>query len=178
MLANILRLRALFAALLLLSIAIGCSSKKDDDPTPGGAATTSAAVGNWKYAGFKVDPAVMVPTSGTMVVTTTDLFPFLTANSTCLTDLTITFKSDGTTSSTNPASCQTTSVDDDSGLTGTGKWALSNGKMTLTDTDGTITVFDATISGNTMSLAYKEDDTDPVTNRKTTYTFTIQLRKV
>ncbi|MEZ0483532.1 hypothetical protein [Fibrella aquatica] len=91
------KLRLLVIQAMCLTVLLaGC--KKEDGPT-----TPPSAVGNWKITALTFSPAWAAPTG-----TVPDFVPFLKANSeTCLTDVTLTFGTDGTarTNASALASC-------------------------------------------------------------------------
>ncbi len=113
--------------------------------------------GNWKIAAIKLSPGIDVPPIGKV----TDLLTAygLLRTTTCLTDVSFTFKSDGTVTSSNPASCQPnvaeikqqTGID----LTGTSKWSLTGDQLTVTAADNTKLTTTATITSGTMVWTYK-----------------------
>ncbi|TAE33953.1 MAG: hypothetical protein EAZ91_01170 [Cytophagales bacterium] len=143
-----------YALLFFLPLAMAnCGGKNGDD-----AISPASIEGNWKLTAMKVNPGLDAGPFGKI----TDMLKFFTdlTGSTCLTDITFTFKKDGTSTADTPKSCQgnTEDIEDQSGIdiTGTSKWALVGDQLTLTDSDGTKQVVTAKINGNTMSWTYKD----------------------
>ena len=102
---------------------------------------------------MKVNPAIDRGPFGKI----DDLFAFFKAvgAGTCLEDIIITFNKNGTTTQNDPKSCQ--SSDEVSGIVGANdgaKWKLDDNKLMLTETDGTSTVYDVVLDGNTMQWSY------------------------
>jgi hypothetical protein len=130
-----------------------CKKGSDDTVTP--ATATSSVEGNYKVSALKVDPKVQG---------FDDLLPLYTLflGTTCLTDLTVSFKSNGTVTTDTPASCKSNSDDitQATGIDGNSKWVLAGTKLTITDSDKTATTYDVTFTGGNMQLKWQEDDVD------------------
>lgn len=167
------RVRSLILTALVLSVfAVGCKHDSPEvTPNPG----SSAVEGNWRISAMKVNPAI---TLGAPYGTVSDLLPFLIdlTGSTCLSDVKLTFKGNGTIASDNPASCKALDPEDATGIDTSGKWVLNGDKVTLTDSDGATTVYNASFNGNTMSWSYQEQMEDE-TGAKKTYTLTLVFKK-
>ena len=149
-----LHLSRLFTAVFLLSLPLlfaNCGGDSDDP------VATNSVEGNWKILSIKLSPGLDVPPLGKV----TDLLTAygLLRNTTCLTDVTFTFKSDGTLTSSNPASCSAnvaeikvqTGID----LAGTNKWSLTGDQLTVTAADNSKITVTSTITSGSMVWAYK-----------------------
>lgn len=167
----------LFAFALLVSLPLflaNCGGKGDGDATP------NSIEGSWKITAMKLDPGI---DAGPPVGKVTDLLAFFTlyTQSTCLSDITFTFKNDGTMVSDNPASCKAsaTAIEDQTGIdvSGVSKWSLTGDQLTVTNPDGTKQVTTAKISGNTMSWSYK-DTVDDLNGKPTPQTITFEYKRV
>lgn len=137
--------------------------------------TAAALTGNWKLTAFKVDPPVNffdLPVND-----------YIEAGKrlgiTCLTDLTLTLKNDGSVASDNPRSCQTdsTGLTEATGINANGIWTLSGNKLTITDTNGDSTEYEVTRTESAMSWTTKADGADPGTGKAITYTATLTWRR-
>ncbi|WP_435356950.1 lipocalin family protein [Emticicia sp. SJ17W-69] len=137
-----------------LAMAVMNCSKSDSD-------TPSAQIeGTWKISGILVKEGTKPET---------DQFPLLLAFLPCFKDVTFTFKSNGDLTASVPAACQAT-ADDFIGTSGTAKYEVKSGKLTITDTDGTTTTEDVTFSGNQMTWSSSETTAGVVTTTKVVLT--------
>jgi|GEM_PF-2764848 len=140
-----------YTLLLSLSLFLANCGGKDDTVAP------NSVEGNWKILSIKLNPGLDVPPLGKV----TDLLTAygLLRNTTCLTDVLFTFKSDGTLVSSNPASCQTnvaeikvqTGID----FAGTSKWSLTGDQLTITAADNTKLTVTSTVANGSMVWTYK-----------------------
>lgn len=80
----------------------------------------------------------------------------LILGTTCLTDLTISFKRNGTVTTDTPASCKTNSDDisQATGIDSNSKWSLAATKLTIIDSDKLATTYDVTFTGRNMQLKW------------------------
>ncbi|OIN58725.1 lipocalin-like domain-containing protein [Arsenicibacter rosenii] len=165
------RLRSLVLMALVMTVfAVGCKqSAPEINPN------NSPVEGNWHIKAMKVNPAINL---GAPFGTVSDLMPLLLelSGSTCLTDLTIKFKGDGSISSDNPTSCKDLDPEETTGVDTNGRWALNGDQITLTDSDGAKTIYKATFSGNTMNWSYQEQMEDE-SGKTGTYTITLVFTK-
>jgi hypothetical protein len=95
---HIQRITRLLILALICSLPVWLDSCKKSEDEP----TSSSIQGNWKITAVQVNPAVQG---------ITDLASFLKGTGeSCLTDVTLSFKSDSNISYDNPASCATVAV--------------------------------------------------------------------
>ncbi|MCY7360273.1 MAG: lipocalin family protein [Rudanella sp.] len=123
----------------------------------GGTVAPETIEGIWKISAIKLNPGIDVPPLGKV----TDLLTAygLLRTTTCLTDVTFTFKNDGTVTSSNPTSCkdnvaeikQQTGID----LAGASKWSLTGDQLTVTAADNTKLMATSTIMNGVMTWTYK-----------------------
>jgi hypothetical protein len=152
-----------WAILLALPLWFSNCSKTSSDPAP--AATIA---GSYKITSYKVSPAV----SGA-----TDILALYAAliGTTCLTDLTMTFKADGTITQDNPKSCSSANV-----TLVEGKWtSSSNTQMTIIDSQGVKTSYTIALTSTSLTIIEQTKD-DPFTGKPgtVTYTITLELKRV
>ncbi|MBC3788982.1 lipocalin family protein [Spirosoma utsteinense] len=146
------------------------SCKKDagETVTP----TATSIEGNYKVSALKVNPKVQG---------FEDLLPVysLLIGTTCLSDITVSFKSGGVVSTDSPASCQSNSDDiaNATGIDSNSKWVSSGTKLTITDSDQTTTTYDVSFSGANMQLAWQEDDID-ATGKPFKQGYTMELKRL
>lgn len=160
-----------YALMMALPLWFGSCKKDDADVV-----TPTSIEGNWKLTSMKVNPAIDGGPFGKIE----DLLTFLRtlSASTCVDDITITFNANGTTSQNNPPSCQSADeVTDVVGSNNGSKWKLDGNKLTLTEADGTATVYDVVINGNTMQWSYATEIPD-VNDVPTKTTVTVGLKRV
>ncbi len=147
------------------------SCKKTDDPTT---TPTTTVEGSYKISTLKVNP----PALGTfedLIAASKLLF----SNTTCLTDLTITFKTGGDATTDNPTACQSlpVPVSTFTGIDATSKWTLSGTKLTVTKSDGTKTEYTVVSNtGGVLKLQWQGSLNYPVPST-TVYTYTMELKK-
>ena len=151
------------------------SCKKSDDPTT----TPTTVAGSYKINTLTVTPSVQNAFSDLVAAS-----KLLFNNTTCLTDLTITFKTDGTATTDSPASCK--SVVDGSGnqipistftgIDASSKWVQSGTTLTVTKGDGTKTDYTVVSTSPTLKLQWMGLLNYPVPST-TVYTFTMDLQK-
>jgi Lipocalin-like domain len=149
-------LRKIIVLLVLssLSMTVMNCSKSDSD-------TPSAQIeGSWKITGVLVKEGTAAEA---------DQYPLLLLFLPCVKDIVFTFKSNGELAGSVPAACQST-ADDFIGTSGTAKYAVAGGKLTITDTDGTKTVYDVSFSGSQMTWASSETNAGVVTTTKVIFT--------
>ena len=148
--------RKIFVLLVLssLSMAVMNCSKSDSD-TP-----SAQIVGTWKISSILVKEGT-APEA--------DQFPLLLAFLPCFKDVSFTFKSNGDLTASVPAACQST-TDDFIGTSGTAKYEVVAGKLTITDTDGTKTTEDVSFSGSQMTWASSETVSGVTTTTKVVFT--------
>lgn len=168
-----LRISRLFIAVFLLSLPLlfaNCGGDSNDTVAP------NSIEGNWKILSIKLNPGLDVPPIGKV----TDLLTAygLLRNTTCLTDVSFTFKSDGTLTSTNPASCKgnvaeikvQTGID----LAGANKWSIMGDQLTITAADNTKLTVTSTVTNGSMVWTYKRTLVDlngAPTNQDVTFEF-------
>ncbi len=166
LLSKVVDLKAPLFAVVLLSLVVGCKKSTTDPVSPAG------VEGSYKITAIKIDPKV----SGF-----DDLLPLynLSLGTTCLSDVTITFKTGGTITTDNPASCQSSSskISDATGFDSSSKWSLSGSKLTITNTGSSPDVYDVTNDGTTLSLKTQSDEDFTNSGTKTKYTITLQLHR-
>ena len=165
-----LRLSRLFAWTLLLAIPLWFGScSKDDNPT---IVDTPTVEGSYKISTLTISPALL---------TITDLLAgskLFFSNTTCLNDLTITFKAGGDATTDNPSSCSLipVPVSTFTGIDATSKWSLSGNQLTVTKSDGTKTAYTVLGTGATLKLQWQGTLNYP-TPSSTIYTYTMELKK-
>lgn len=146
-------LRKVVVLLVLSSLSMAvmnCSKKDSDEPS-------AQIVGNWKITSILVKEGTAAET---------DQYPVLLLFLPCFKDIVFTFKSNGELTGSVPAACQST-TDDFIGTSGTAKYEVAGGKLTITDTDGTKTVQDISFSGGSqMTWGTSETNAGVVTTTK------------
>lgn len=148
------RITRLFTAAILLALPLLLANCGGDSGTT---VAPNSIEGNWKIAAIKLNPGIDVSPLGKV----TDLLTAygLLRTTTCLTDVTFMFKSDGTVTSTNPISCkdniaeikQQTGID----LAGANKWSLAGDQLTVTASDNTKLTATSTVTSGAMVWTYK-----------------------
>lgn len=158
--------RTTLAALLLVSLAVGCSKKND---TP--AAQTTSLEGNWKV-------------STLTAVGIGDLLPAITATyGTCITDVTLSFKAGGSVSYDNPASCAASAasvatITAATGIDANSKWSQTGNILTITPSTGAPKSFTTTsTSANAVQLQGTASLDLLTPGTVTTYNLTVGLKK-
>ncbi|KAB7727023.1 hypothetical protein F5984_22555 [Rudanella paleaurantiibacter] len=155
-----------FLWVILLSVGIvGLDSCQKAKPEP---ELTSATIqGNWKIAGLSVDPAFQG---------VTDLAAALKfLGETCLADIVVSFKTDGTISYDRPASCASAPISQQvlQLLFAGAKYTETGTTVTLTDATNTQTVATKTTLGGSMQLRAQRDINPGGAPEKTTYIITL-----
>lgn len=147
----------------------GC--KKSDEPAVPAATTVE---GSYKISTLRVDPKVQGLFDDLVAAS-----KLLYANNTCLTDITITFKTGGDATTDNPTACQSfpAPVSAFTGIDATSKWTLNNDKLTITKGDGTKTEY--TVLSNTGGILKLQwqGSLSALVPGTTVYTFTMELKK-
>ncbi len=148
------RITRILTSTLLLSLSLLFANCGGDS---GGTVAPETIEGTWKISAIKLNPGIDAPPLGKV----TDLLGAygLARQTTCLTDVAFTFKSDGTVTSSNPASCkdnvaeikQQTGID----LANASKWSLTGDQLTVTAADNTKLTATSTIMGGVMTWTYK-----------------------
>lgn len=145
-----------------------CKKDSNESVTP----TAASVEGSYKLSALKVNPKIQ---------DFEDLLPVysLLIGSTCLSDITVSFKSGGVVSTDSPASCQLNSDDitEATGIDNNSKWVLNGTKLTITDSDKTATTYDVSFTGSNMQLAWQEDDID-ATGKPFKQGYTMELRRL
>jgi hypothetical protein len=169
-------LSRLFLCASITALLLGFDSCKSDNPDTAAPATIA---GSYKITALTVTPSVQ-STFSDLIAASKLLF----SNTTCLTDLTITFKADGTATTDSPASCK--SVVDGSGnqipistftgIDASSKWVQTGTTLTVTKGDGTKTDYTVVSTSPTLKLQWKGLLNYPVPST-TIYTFTMDLKK-
>ncbi len=169
-------LARLFLCASIAALLLGFDSCKSDNPDT--VAPTTIA-GGYKVTTLTVTPSVQGIFSDLIAAS-----KFLFNNTTCLTDLTITFRADGTATTDSPSSCQ--SVVDASGkqipistftgIDASSRWVQSGSTLTVTKGDGTKTEYTVVSTTPTLKLQWNGLLNYP-TPSTTVYTFTMDLNK-
>ena len=152
--SNLRKLLVLFVLASLSMTVMNCSKSGDDTPS-------AQILGTWKITNVFVKEGTKAEE---------DQFPLLVLFIPCVKDITFTFKSNGDMTGSIPEACKQ-EAEDVLGTSGTAKYEVSAGKLTITDTDGSKTVTDVSFSGNQMSWISSE------TNAGVTTTTRIVLTK-
>ncbi|AKD54395.1 lipocalin family protein [Spirosoma radiotolerans] len=166
-----LRLSRLFAWTLLIALPLWFGScSKDDNPT---IVDTPTVEGNYKISTLTIDPKALGLYSD--LIAGSKLF---FNNTTCLNDITITFKTGGDATTDNPMSCQSipVPVSTFTGIDATSKWSLSGNQLTVTKGDGTKTAYTVLGTGAILKLQWQGTLNYP-TPSSTMYTYTMELKK-
>ncbi|WP_020604084.1 lipocalin family protein [Spirosoma spitsbergense] len=163
-------LSSLFLCASVMALLLGFDSctKTDNPVTP---ATTIE--GSYKITALTADPKVL-GTFSDLIAASKLLF----SNTTCLNDLTITFKADGTATTDNPNSCQSipVPVSTFTGIDASSKWVLNGSKLSVTRGDGTKTEYTVVNSTPTLKLQWQGMLNYPAPD-PTVYTFNMELKK-
>lgn len=144
--------------------------KKSDDPTT----TTPATVeGNYKISALKVNPKVLGQFDDLLAAAP------LYLGTTCLTDLTVSFKNGGAATVDNPTTCQNIPipVSTFTGIDAASKWSQSGDKLTVTRSDNTKTEYTiVSNTGSVLQLQWQGLLNYPAPST-TMYTYTMDLKK-
>lgn len=158
------------ALMLMLAMTLGFDSCKKSDDNPVVTPTTTIE-GNYKITALKIDPAV----SGLNDLLAGSQLLF---NTTCLKDITVSFKTGGTVTTDNPSNCQAipVPVSTFTGIDASSKWTLSGSTLTITKSDGTKTDYTVLSMSPTLQLQWKGAFNYPAPST-TVYTYTMTLTK-
>lgn len=151
--SNLRKLLVLFVLASLSMTVMNCSKSGDDTPS-------AQIVGTWKITNLFIKEGTKAEE---------DQFPLLVLVLPCVKDISFTFKSNGDLTGSVPAACQN-DVEDFIGTSGTAKYEVNAGKLTITDTDGTKTVTDVTFSGSQMSWISTDVDAGVTTTSRIVFT--------
>ncbi|WP_019988303.1 hypothetical protein [Rudanella lutea] len=156
--------RILWVFLLSMGIiSLDSCQKAKTEPEP----TTATIQGNWKIAGLGVSPAFQG---------VTDLAAALKfLGETCLSDVVVSFKTDGTIAYDRPASCQSAPNSQQvlQLLFAGAKYTETGTTVTLIDATNTQTVATKIAQGNSIQLKAQRDINPGGAPEKTTYTITL-----
>ena len=161
----------LFALILLSVLSVWFTNcKKNDDPTT---TTTPTVEGNYKVSSLKINPKALGQFDDLLAAAP------LYLGTTCLTDLTVSFKTGGVATVDNPTTCQNIPIPVSAftGIDAGSKWTQSGNKLTVTKSDNTKTEY--TIVSNTgsiMQLQWQGLLNYPAPST-TMYTYTMDLKK-
>jgi len=149
-------LRKLLVLLVLSSLSMtvmNCSKSDSDTPS-------AQIVGTWKITNLFIKEGTAKEE---------DQFPLLVVFLPCVKDISFTFKSNGELTGSVPKECQE-DAEDFIGTSGTAKYEVIAGKLTITDTDGTKTVMDVSFSGSQMSWNSSSVDAGITTTTRIVFT--------
>lgn len=149
-----LNLRKIIAMLVLSSLSMtvmNCS--KSETPS-------AQIVGNWKITALLVKEGTNAEE---------DQFPLIVTFLPCFKDIVFTFKSNGDLTGSVPKECQS-ETESFLGTSGTAKYEVKDGKLTITDTDNSVTTEDVSFSGKQMFWTSSETDAGVVTTTKVVFT--------
>ena len=153
-----------YISLLALAITFSCSRNSDISP--------ATIAGRYKVSAITADPGFALgPPFGT--VTDVAAFYQQLTGTTCLRDITLSLNADGSAGIDNPASCRNAG---DAGLLagfGGARWAVNNGKLTLTAPNGTSTDYVLTRDGTTLQLTRQQ----PIAGSSSSSTVTTVLKR-
>ena len=160
-----------WAMIVAMPLWFSSCKKGSDDATVTPVAAASVE-GNYKLSALKADPKIQG---------FEDLLPVysLIIGTTCLSDITVSFKSGGVVTTDTPVSCKTNSDDitQATGIDSNSKWALAGTKLTITDSDKVATTYDVTFTGGNMQLKWQVDDVD-ATGKSFKQGYTMDLRRL
>ncbi len=158
----------LCASIATLLLGVDSCTKTDTPVTP-----TTTIEGSYKIMSLTADPKVL-GTFSDLIAASKLLF----SNTTCLNDLTITFKTGGTATTDNPSSCQSipVPVSTFTGIDASSKWVLNGSKLTVTKGDGTKTEYTVVSTAPTLKLQWQGNLNYPAPD-PTVYTFIMDLKK-
>ncbi|GAB3991109.1 hypothetical protein GCM10028807_20340 [Spirosoma daeguense] len=159
-----------WSLMLTIPFWFGSCKKEETTPTP----SSTSIDGTYKISTLKVDPKVLGIYDDLIAAS-----KLLFNNTTCLNDLTITFKTNGDAAADNPTSCQSIGVPVSmfTGISTSSKWTSSNNKLTITQADGTKTEYTIlSNAGGILKLQWQGLLNYP-TPSTTMYTYTMELKK-
>lgn len=168
----------LLAWALVVAMPLWFGSCKKDSAE---AVTPNSIEGTWRISGMKIDPAVDFLGTGQK---SNDLLAAFRALPNglgndfvaCLTDTRITFNNGGKVTGQTSAKCNA-STDEFLPAENNSTWKLDGNKLTITS-GSDVTVYDTTLSGNTLSMSQKDTDDLDGDGKTETYTITIEMTKV
>ncbi|KAB7726657.1 hypothetical protein F5984_23810 [Rudanella paleaurantiibacter] len=153
-----------YIGLLALAIPFSCSRNSDISP--------ASIAGQYRVSTITADPGFALgPPFGT--VTDVAAFYQQLTGTTCLRDITLSLNADGSAGIDNPATCR--SVGDAGPLAGFGgaRWAVNDGKLTLTAPNGTSTDYALTRDETTLRLTRQQ----PIAGSSSSSTVTTVLKR-
>jgi hypothetical protein len=160
---------------LLVSMLLwfGSCKKSDDAVTP----SAASVQGDWKIVSYKIDPGVDFLGTGTKsndLLTLYKAFPGGDDIIACLTTTIITFNSNGKIIGKSGPKC--TASGDKGPIEDNSTWKLDGNKLTIT-TGTDVSIYDTTLSGNTLKLVTQEMEDFDGDGKKENYMITIELTK-
>ena len=161
---------SLFAWALVVALPLWFSSCKKSDNND--TVTPTTIEGNYKISALKASPKILGQFDDLLALAPQIL------GSTCLTDITLSFKSGGTVTTDTPATCTSVDVSDVTGVDGTSKWSQSGNKLTITQSDGSKTDYTVLSTGAVLQLQWQGSEDYAGTGTNTTYTYTMDLKRV
>ncbi|GAB3038648.1 lipocalin family protein [Spirosoma pulveris] len=166
---NIIPSRLLtYAVVLALPMWFGSCSKNDTPDT-----VSSTVEGSYKISALTASPKVAGVYEDLLAAA-----PLL-LTTTCLNDITLTFKSGGAIANDNPVTCQKSAIPPSTitGIDATSTWKYDANVLTLTKSDGTKTAYTVLSTGSILKLQWKDSQDFLGTGTKTAYTYTMDLKK-
>jgi hypothetical protein len=133
--------------LVAIPLWFGSCKKDEDENGPG------TVEGNWKVTSGTINPGVLGFTDFVAVG------GYLN-NSTCLTDLTVSFKGDGKLQLDNPSSCDKINpkvISDVTGIETNSTWVHTGDKLTLTAPGGMKREYGVSVNNKTMQLSFSNN---------------------
>ncbi|GGD54084.1 hypothetical protein GCM10011514_17840 [Emticicia aquatilis] len=146
------KLLVLFVLASLSMTVMNCSKAKDDSPS-------AQIVGTWKITNIYVKEGSAAEE---------DQFPLLVLIFPCFKDISFTFKSNGDLTGSVPAACK--SEADNLGVSSAAKYEVKDGKLIITDTDGTKTEENVSFSGSQMTWTSTDVDAGVTTTTRIVFT--------
>ena len=179
LLLNRVNFRYGWTLVMLLALPLwfaSCSKDKDNNGEPD--VKPAAVSGSWKISGMKINPGIDFMGNGQKI---TDLLAFFKEYGgeetvACLTDVKITFNSNGTITGTPSPNCKSDDLDDFNPADNNSKWSVNGNKLTITDSEGA-QVYDLETSGNTMKWSQTQQDDLDGDGTVDNYTMTIEFKK-
>ncbi|WP_020600252.1 lipocalin family protein [Spirosoma panaciterrae] len=171
---NVIRLMAWALVMALPMWFSSCKNGGDSTVTP----STSVVEGSWRISGYKINPAIDLGNGQKTndLLSIYKLYPSGNDIVECLTTTVVTFNSGGKVTGKAGPKCNTT-MDDVNPIDDNSTWKLDGSKLTITSgTD--VSVYDASVSGNTLKLSSQETEDLDGDGKDETYTYTMELTKV
>lgn len=158
----------LLGALTTMSLWADSCKKSEDPPAP-----DMAIEGSYKITSLQAEPKVLGVYNDLIAAS-----KLLFNGTTCLVDIAITFKTGGTATTDDPATCKTipVPVSTFTGIDANSKWVINGDKLTVTKGDGTKTEYTVLSRGSMMKLQWQGVLNYPVPS-PTIYTYTMDLQK-